>query len=89
MDIACAINGNPTLGQQFSWNYDHGLKLWEHYGWVNNATQAQASPHYAAYSVVHPLGLRIITLNTDLYYSKKPRMWAACVGRGPCPERMG
>ncbi|KAH8888870.1 Metallo-dependent phosphatase [Thozetella sp. PMI_491] len=68
LDVAHAIDDNGPLGQQFSWNYDHVSKLWEHYGWIDQATQEQASLHYAAYSVVHPLGLRIITLNTDLYY---------------------
>jgi hypothetical protein len=28
--------------------------------------------HYAAYSVVYPLGLRVITLNTDLYFKGNP-----------------
>ncbi|KAK3944998.1 Metallo-dependent phosphatase-like protein [Diplogelasinospora grovesii] len=68
LDTPYNIDNNKTLGQQFSWNYDHVSKLWEHYGWINHTTQAEAALHYAAYSVVHPLGLRIITLNTDLYY---------------------
>ncbi|KAK0727952.1 Metallo-dependent phosphatase-like protein [Lasiosphaeria miniovina] len=71
-DVAHAIDDNGPLGQQFSWNYDHVSKLWEHYGWIDGATQAQASVHYAAYSVLHPLGLRVITLNTDLYYRNNP-----------------
>jgi hypothetical protein len=69
MDAAHGIDGNGPLGQQFSWNYDHVSKLWEHYGWINDTTQMEASTHYAAYAVDHPLGgLRIITLNTDLFY---------------------
>ena len=68
MDVAHAIDNNGPIGQQFSWNYDHVSKLWEHYGWIDSAAQEEASLHYAAYSVVHPLGLRVITLNTDLYY---------------------
>ncbi|KAK3680633.1 Metallo-dependent phosphatase-like protein [Podospora appendiculata] len=68
LDVAHAIDGNGPLGQQLSWNYEHISKLWQHYGWIDSATQAQASLHYAAYSVLHPLGVRIITLNTDLYY---------------------
>jgi hypothetical protein len=68
LDGPKAIDGDGPLGEQFSWNYEHVSKLWEYYGWINSTTQAEASTHYAAYSVVHPLGLRIITLNTDLYY---------------------
>ncbi|KAK0626596.1 Metallo-dependent phosphatase-like protein [Immersiella caudata] len=71
-DVARAIDNNGTLGQQYSWNYDHVSKLWEHYGWIDSKTQRQAAAHYAAYSVVHPLGLRIITLNTDLYFKGNP-----------------
>ncbi|KAK3377756.1 Metallo-dependent phosphatase-like protein [Podospora didyma] len=72
MDAPHDIDNNGPLGQQFSWNYEHVSKLWEHYGWIDNATQAEAALHYAAYSVLHPLGLRIITLNTDLYYRNNP-----------------
>lgn len=71
-DVPHAIDDSGTLGRQLSWNYEHVTKLWEHHGWIDNRTQAQASSHYAAYSVVHPLGLHIITLNTDLYYRNNP-----------------
>ncbi|KAF8259132.1 sphingomyelin phosphodiesterase [Lactarius quietus] len=56
------------LANQFSWNYDHVSKLWEHENWISQSTVAQASAHYAAYSVQRTDGLRIITLNTDLWY---------------------
>ncbi|PSS02476.1 Metallo-dependent phosphatase-like protein [Coniella lustricola] len=67
-DAPHAIDNNGPLGEQFSWNYDHVSQLWEHYGWINSSTQAQAAVHYGAYAVTHPLGVRIITLNTDFYY---------------------
>lgn len=67
-DVPHAIDGDGRLGEQFSWNYDHVSHLWEHYGWVNETTQAEAALHYGAYAVTHPLGVRIITLNTDFYY---------------------
>ena len=63
-----AIDSNGSLGQQFSWNYEHVSKLWEFYGWIDNTTQLQAAAHYAGYSVLHDNSLRIITLNTDLYF---------------------
>lgn len=56
------------LGQQFSWNYDHVARLWQHNGWIDAATAQQARLHYAAYSVKNHYGLRIITLNTDFWY---------------------
>lgn len=68
MDAPHAIDHDGPLGQQFSWNYEHVSKLWEYYGSIDHATQAQASVHYGAYSVVHKSSLRIITLNTDFYY---------------------
>lgn len=67
-DAPHAIDGDGPLGEQFSWNYDHVSRLWEHYGWINSTTQAEAAVHYGAYAVTHPLGVRIITLNTDFYY---------------------
>ena len=68
LDAPLALDGNGPLGKQFTWNYEHVSKLWQHYGWIDNAAASDAALHYAAYSVRHPLGLRIITLNTDLYY---------------------
>lgn len=67
-DAPHAIDNDGPLGEQFSWNYEHISKLWEHYGWINSSTQAEAALHYGAYAVTHPLGVRIITLNTDFYY---------------------
>src|SRR5206468_3402817 len=52
LDAPYAIDKNGSLSRQFSWNYQHVSKLWEHYGWIDNATQAEASTHYAAYSIV-------------------------------------
>jgi hypothetical protein len=68
LDVPHAIDSNGPLGEQFSWNYDHVSSLWKYYGWIDNATAAEASTHYAAYSIVTPLGLRVITINTDFYY---------------------
>lgn len=67
-DVPHAIDGDGPLGEQFSWNYDHVSKLWSHYGWINSTTAAEAALHYGAYAVTHPLGVRIITINTDFYY---------------------
>ncbi|KZT44307.1 hypothetical protein SISSUDRAFT_905 [Sistotremastrum suecicum HHB10207 ss-3] len=61
-------NLNAPLAAQFSWNYDHVAGLWQHENWIPEAAVTQAKAHYAAYSVRRADGLRIITLNTDLWY---------------------
>lgn len=66
LDAPKAMDSDGPLGEQFSWNYDHVSKLWEHYGWINSTTQLQASTHYAAYAVTHPMGLQVITHHTDV-----------------------
>ncbi|KAH8662327.1 Metallo-dependent phosphatase-like protein [Xylariales sp. PMI_506] len=68
LDIAHAVDNDGPVGEQFSWNYEHVSGLWEYFGWIDSDTAANASTHYGAYSIKHPLGLRIITLNTDFYY---------------------
>ncbi|KAI0253189.1 Metallo-dependent phosphatase-like protein [Lactifluus subvellereus] len=57
-----------ALAEQFSWNYDHVASLWQQEQWIPGSTVAQARAHYAAYSVQRTDGLRVITLNTDLWY---------------------
>ncbi|KAF5374831.1 hypothetical protein D9758_000568 [Tetrapyrgos nigripes] len=56
------------LAGQFSWNYDHVSSLWRHEDWLPDAAVEMAKAHYAAYSVKRKDGLRIISLNTDLWY---------------------
>ncbi|KAH8099275.1 sphingomyelin phosphodiesterase [Cristinia sonorae] len=59
---------NGPLANQFSWNYDHLASLWQHEGWLPQAAVQLARAHYSAYMVKRKDGLRIITLNTDLWY---------------------
>ncbi|EPE05725.1 ser thr protein phosphatase family protein [Ophiostoma piceae UAMH 11346] len=68
LDAPHAIDGNGAEGRQFSWNYQHVSSLWQHYGWIDKQAAADAALHYGAYSVVDKHGVRIITINTDLYY---------------------
>ncbi|WWD17604.1 hypothetical protein CI109_102045 [Kwoniella shandongensis] len=56
------------LKKQFSWNYDHLAKLWQKEGWIDHEAAGLAKRHYGAYSVQHAPTLKIITLNTDLWY---------------------
>ncbi|KAF8230055.1 hypothetical protein L208DRAFT_1438751 [Tricholoma matsutake] len=57
-----------ALAEQFSWNYNHVASLWKHEKWLPEAAVQLARSHYAAYMVKRLDGLRIITLNTDLWY---------------------
>jgi len=54
---------------QFSWNYDHVTALWEDEGWLDESVLQDAKTHYAAYSVQRSDGLRVISLNTNLWYT--------------------
>jgi len=65
-DAPHSIGG--ALADQFSWNYDHVASLWQHEDWLPEAAVEFARSHYAAYMVKRTDGLRIITLNTDLWY---------------------
>jgi len=56
------------LGEQQSWNFEHVAGLWQNHGWITPEAAAQARTHYGAYSIKHPLGLRILTFNTDFWY---------------------
>ncbi|KAJ2994129.1 hypothetical protein NUW54_g7605 [Trametes sanguinea] len=66
-DAPHALNGQ--LAQQFSWNYDHVAKLWQQEGWLPESAVNLARSHYAAYMVRRQDGLRVITLNTDMWYT--------------------
>lgn len=57
------------LADAFSWNYNHLAALWEHNGWISEDEGQQVRTHYGAYSTVTSGGLRIITLNTDFWYT--------------------
>ena len=57
-----------ALSEQLSWNYDHLAGLWEKEGWIGSGSAAEAKAHYGAYSVMHAPNLKIITLNTDLWW---------------------
>ncbi|PPQ90943.1 hypothetical protein CVT25_008254 [Psilocybe cyanescens] len=65
-DAPHSIGGD--LAQQFSWNYDHLASLWEHEKWLPEAAVNLARSHYAGYMVKRSDGLRIISLNTNLWY---------------------
>ncbi|KAJ7665113.1 sphingomyelin phosphodiesterase [Mycena polygramma] len=57
-----------ALASQFSWNYDHLAALWAHEAWLPESAVELARAHYSAYMVKRQDGLRIISLNTDMWY---------------------
>ncbi|KIJ13539.1 hypothetical protein PAXINDRAFT_13661 [Paxillus involutus ATCC 200175] len=61
--------GGYTLGSQFNWLYDHVSTMWYYEGWLPEASVEYARTHYAAYTVKRPDGLRIISLDTDMWYT--------------------
>ncbi|KAH9996082.1 Metallo-dependent phosphatase [Russula vinacea] len=60
-------NHDSRIEDIFIRNYDHVAGLWNVEQWIPQSAVAQARAHYAAYSVQRTDGLRVITLNTDLY----------------------
>ncbi|KAH9838385.1 sphingomyelin phosphodiesterase [Rhodofomes roseus] len=55
---------------QFNWDYEHLAALWELEGWIGPESAQQARTNYAAYSVQRQDGLRIVTLNTEFWYTQ-------------------
>ncbi|EJD04893.1 uncharacterized protein FOMMEDRAFT_18613 [Fomitiporia mediterranea MF3/22] len=56
------------LAHQYDWNYEHVSSLWQHEDWIPEAAVELARAHYGGYMVRRKDGLRIITLNTNLWY---------------------
>ena len=57
------------LSTQFSWNYNHVAGLWQNDGFIPASAAQQARTHYGGYSVLNQYGLRMVTLNTDFWYT--------------------
>ncbi|THH11063.1 hypothetical protein EW145_g904 [Phellinidium pouzarii] len=57
------------LSREYILNYDHVAGLWEHEGWLPESAISLSRAHYGAYMVRRTDGLRIITLNTDFWYT--------------------
>ncbi|EIW82649.1 Metallo-dependent phosphatase [Coniophora puteana RWD-64-598 SS2] len=67
-DLAAPLSLGDGEGQEFSWLYDHVAALWQYEGWMNASEAAYAKAHYAAFMVQRGDGLRIVSLNTNLWY---------------------
>lgn len=53
----------------FTWNSDLMSKIWEEYGWLNSEGAQQVREHYGGFAVTTSRGLRIITINSNFWYS--------------------
>ncbi|KAH7917911.1 sphingomyelin phosphodiesterase [Leucogyrophana mollusca] len=57
------------LKAQYNWLYDHISSLWAYEGWLPEESLEFARTHYAGYTVKRTDGLRIISLDTNLWYT--------------------
>jgi sphingomyelin phosphodiesterase len=64
---------NPVGGHNatnvLSWNYNLLSSMWKTNGWLTSPEASYASTHYGAYAHTTAQGLRIISLNTDFWYT--------------------
>jgi sphingomyelin phosphodiesterase len=61
---------NPPSGNLFSWNYEMVSSLWAKDGWITPDEAKYASTHYGAYAHTTREGLRVISLNSDFWYTR-------------------
>ncbi|EJU01820.1 Ser/Thr protein phosphatase family protein [Dacryopinax primogenitus] len=69
-----ALNSPVTLtpsylADQYSWNYEHISSLWAMNGWIDDTAKAYASVHYGGYAYTTWRGLKVISFNTDFWYT--------------------
>ncbi|CEP59975.1 uncharacterized protein LALA0_S01e00188g [Lachancea lanzarotensis] len=54
----------------FSYNAELMADLWEDFGWLGPEESQYARKHYTGFSVETPRGLKIISLNSNVWYQK-------------------
>lgn len=64
-----SINNSTGQSNVFSWNYNLLSSLWLNNGWIDSEAAEYASNHYGAYATVTSQGLKIISINTDFWYT--------------------
>jgi Acid sphingomyelin phosphodiesterase C-terminal region len=52
-----------------TWNYQLLSTLWQQNGWLDNKTASYASTRYGAYAVNTKQAFKVISINTDFYYT--------------------
>ncbi|GJJ11789.1 hypothetical protein Clacol_006027 [Clathrus columnatus] len=58
-----------ALGNEFEWDYGHLADLWQTEGWISEQVAAVSKKEFSAYSTITPFGLKVITINTDFWYT--------------------
>ncbi|TKA69244.1 hypothetical protein B0A55_04269, partial [Friedmanniomyces simplex] len=53
----------------FSWNYELLSSLWQTESWINGSEQQYASGQYGAYAHTTKEGLRVVSINSDFWYT--------------------
>ncbi|SCU85142.1 LAME_0D00276g1_1 [Lachancea meyersii CBS 8951] len=61
---------NHGFSNYFSWNSELMADLWEDYGWLTPKESQYARKHYTGFSVETKLGLKVISLNSNVWYKK-------------------
>ena len=56
-------------GKQLAWDYENIAALVKSEGWGNDSTADSIRTHYGGYSISPREGLRIISINSDFWYS--------------------
>ena len=71
-DVAAPSNLPDGLAYQLSWDWDNVAALVKSEGWGDNVTSEKIRTHYGGYSISPRQGLRVISLNTDMWYRNNP-----------------
>lgn len=58
-----------------SWNYELLSSLWESEGWIPSSAAQYAETHYGAYATTTKEGLKIVSYNSDFYYTPNAYAW--------------
>ncbi|AET39763.1 uncharacterized protein Ecym_4748 [Eremothecium cymbalariae DBVPG len=58
------------FSNRFSWNAELMADLWEDYGWLDKETAMYAKHHYTGFAVNTKIGLKIISLNSNVWFRK-------------------
>ncbi|EMC96490.1 hypothetical protein BAUCODRAFT_24254 [Baudoinia panamericana UAMH 10762] len=60
---------NDSLPNEMSWNYQLVSAAWQKEGWLDEVAAYYAATHYGAYATTTSSGLRIISINSDFWYT--------------------
>lgn len=67
----------------FDWNAELLAEMWEDFGWIDSDVANYTSHHYAGFAVTTTTNLKIIVMNSNVYYYKN--LYAYCNASDPDP----